>query len=72
MESGCTCEQAVFVRLGMAAQKVLEAGMIDGGGGRSGNNTAEFGAVWKDGGETAEHAVRGLAHGKDTEVGKPA
>src|SRR5579862_978976 len=60
------------VRFRVPAEEILKAGTGCRGRRRSGDNAAELGLVREDGGETGEHAVRGLAHRQDTEVRKPA
>ena len=70
------CAKTIFVRFGMAADEVLEAGrrterkLRNRWRRRSGDEAAELGVLGEDGGQAGQHAMGGFADGKDAEVGK--
>src|SRR5262249_11762950 len=71
-KGGFAGEEAVFIRFGVAAQKVLEVQSVRGRSGKCGNDTAQVCAARQDGQEASEHAVCGFADGEDTDVRETA
>jgi hypothetical protein len=79
-ESGLPGEEAVLVGFGVAADEIPDAGRRvpphtpgtqrprTGRGSRGGDHTAEIRFAGEEGDEAVQHAVRGLAYGKDAEV----
>src|SRR5215470_9485519 len=71
-KGGFAGEEAVFIRFGVAAQKVLEARLVRGRSARCGYDTAQLCAARQAGQEAIEHAVSGFADGEDTDVRETA